>query len=155
MAMNHLFCHLIQSSVLPLIWPRGFFGLPWTKARKWRSFYMAPREWWAHVNYHYNVMMIHDDVFISREYSGWFDLPLMQYPYCPFGSHLGEDINEKKTLSFGHCPNEGGGSTNAQFFWLFSRSAFLVNKKSLFLQKCQCIELLTVFRLLIYLPPLP
>ena len=27
----------------------------------------------------------------------------------------------------------------------YSRSAFLVNKKSLFLQKCQCIELLTVF----------
>ena len=42
-----------------------------------------------------------------------------------------------------------------EFFGLFSRSAFLVNKKSLFLQKCQCIELLTVFRLLIYLPPLP
>ena len=42
-----------------------------------------------------------------------------------------------------------------EFFGPFSRSAFLVNKKSLFLQKCQCIELLTVFRLLIYLPPLP
>ena len=32
-----------------------------------------------------------------------------------------------------------------EFFGPFSRSAFLVNKKSLFLQKCQCIELLTVF----------
>ena len=42
-----------------------------------------------------------------------------------------------------------------EYFGPFSRSAFLVNKKSLFLQKCQCIELLTVFRLLIYLPPLP
>ena len=86
--MNHLFCHLIQFSVLPLIWPRGVFGLPWTKARKWRSFFMAPREWWAHVNYHYHIIMIHDDVFISREYSGRFDLPLLQYPCCPFGSHL-------------------------------------------------------------------
>ena len=32
------------------------------------------------------------------------------------------------------------------FFGSLFRSAFLVNKKSLFLQKCQCIELLTVFR---------
>ena len=34
-----------------------------------------------------------------------------------------------------------GRSTPARVFWPFSRSAFLVNKKSLFLQKCQCIEL--------------
>ena len=39
----------------------------------------------------------------------------------------------------------GGGSTHARIFWPSFRSAFLVNKKSLFLQKCQCIELLTVF----------
>ena len=58
---------------------------------------------------------------------------------------LREDINEKKTFSFGHCPNEGGGLPMPKFFGPFSRSAFLVNKKSLFLQKCQCIELLTVF----------
>ena len=37
-----------------------------------------------------------------------------------------------------------------EFFGPFSRTAFLVNTKSLFLQKCQCIELLTVFRLHIY-----
>ena len=37
-----------------------------------------------------------------------------------------------------------------EFFGPLSRSAFLVNKKSLFLQKCQCIELLTFFRLHIY-----
>ena len=42
-----------------------------------------------------------------------------------------------------------------EFFGPLSRSAFLVNKKSRFLQKCQCIKLLSVFRLLIYLPPLP
>ena len=37
-----------------------------------------------------------------------------------------------------------------EFFGPLSRSAILVNKKSLFLQKCHCIELLTVFRLHIY-----
>ena len=30
-----------------------------------------------------------------------------------------EDINGKKTFSFGHCPNDGGGggSTHAGIFW--------------------------------------
>ena len=56
-----------------------------------------------------------------------------------------EDINRKKTFSFGHCPNKGGGLPMPEFFGPLFRSAFLVNKKSLFLQKCQCIELLTVF----------
>ena len=57
-----------------------------------------------------------------------------------------EDINGKKTFSFGHCPNDGGGGLPMpKFFGPLFRSAFLVNKKSLFLQKCQCIELLTVF----------
>ena len=39
----------------------------------------------------------------------------------------------KKTFSFGHCLNDVGGSTHARIFCPFSRSAFLVNKKSLFL----------------------
>ena len=56
-----------------------------------------------------------------------------------------EEINWKNTFSFGHCPNYGGGSTHARIFGPLFRSAFFVNKKSLFLQKCQCIELLTVF----------
>ena len=57
-----------------------------------------------------------------------------------------EDINRKKMFSFGHCPNEGaGGLPMPEFFGPFSRTAFLVNKKSVFLQKCQCIEPLTVF----------
>ena len=60
-------------------------------------------------------------------------------------SLLREEVNEKKTFSFGHCPNDGGGLPLPEFFGPLSRSAFLVNKKSLFLQKCQCIELLTVF----------
>ena len=57
---------------------------------------------------------------------------------------LREDLNWKKTFSFGHCPNNGGGGLPMpEFFGPLFRSAFLVNKKSLFLQKC--IELLTVF----------
>ena len=58
-----------------------------------------------------------------------------------------ERVNGKKTFSFGHCPNYGGGEglPMPEFFGPLFRSAFLVNKKSLFLQKCQCIELLTVF----------
>ena len=71
------------------------------------------------------------------------------------GARLGKTSMKKKTFSFGHCPNEGGGSTHARIFGPFSKSAFLVNKKSPFLQKCKCIELLTVFEVLIYLPPLP
>ena len=39
----------------------------------------------------------------------------------------------------------GGGLPMPEFFGPLFRSAFLVNKKSLFLQKCQCIELVTVF----------
>ena len=57
-----------------------------------------------------------------------------------------EGVNGKKTFSFGHCPNDGGGGLPMpEFFGPLFRSAFLVNKKSLFPQKCQCIELLTVF----------
>ena len=39
----------------------------------------------------------------------------------------------------------GGRLPMPEFFGPLSKSAFLVNKESLFLQKCQCIELLTVF----------
>ena len=28
-----------------------------------------------------------------------------------------EGVNGKKTFSFGHCPNDGGGSTHARIFW--------------------------------------
>ena len=61
-----------------------------------------------------------------------------------FTSWLGK-TSIKKTFSFRHCPNKGGGLPMPEFFGPLSKSAFLVNKKSLFLQKCQCIELLTVF----------
>ena len=74
----------------------------------------------------------------------------------PVPPTLGKTSMEKNVF-FWALPEWGGGGrgpTHARIFCPFSRSAFLVNKKSLFLQKCQCIELLTVFRLLIYLPPL-
>ena len=59
---------------------------------------------------------------------------------------LGNASMKKKTFSFGYCPNCGGGGLPMpEIFGPLFRSAFLVNKKSLFLQKCQCIELLTVF----------
>ena len=57
---------------------------------------------------------------------------------------------EKRFLSCIARMREGGGLPMPDFFGPFSRSAFLVNKKSLFLQKCQCIELLTVFLGCIY-----
>ena len=60
----------------------------------------------------------------------------------------------EKNVFFRTLLKWGGGPTHTQIFGPFSRSAFFVNIKSLFFQKCLCIELLTVFRLLIYLPPL-
>ena len=85
----------------------------------------------------------------------WFKLtyrwciPLARHPKVAWSQtiwDLREGVNAKKTFSFGHCPNDGGGGLPMpEFFGPLSISAFLVNKKSLFLQKCQCIELLTVF----------
>ena len=42
---------------------------------------------------------------------------------------------KKNCCSFGFCPNEGGGG--AQICWHLFISAFLVNKRGLFLPKCQ------------------
>ena len=68
--------------------------------------------------------------------------------HLSLGTNIGfayrEDINEKKRFLSGIAQTRGG-STHARIFGPLFRSAFLVNKKSLFLQKCQCIELLTVF----------
>ena len=59
---------------------------------------------------------------------------------------LREDINRKKRFLSGIARMRGGGGLPMpKLFGPFSKSAFLVNKKSLFLQKCQCIELITVF----------
>jgi len=35
---------------------------------------------------------------------------------------------EKKVLSYGFCPNEGGGRALPKFFGTYSRGAFLANK---------------------------
>ena len=64
--------------------------------------------------------------------------------------NLGKGPIEKKRFPSGIARIMGGGLPMPEFFGPLSRSAFLVNKKSLFLQKCQCIELLIVFRLHIY-----
>ena len=60
---------------------------------------------------------------------------------------LREGVNWKKKrfLSGIARTRGGGGLPMPEFFGPLFRSAFLVNKKSLFLQKWQCIELLTVF----------
>ena len=54
-----------------------------------------------------------------------------------------EEVNWKKNVFFQACPNKGGGAYPCPNFLALFRSAFLVNKKSLFLQKC--IELLIAF----------
>ena len=63
---------------------------------------------------------------------------------------LREGVNGKKRFLSGIARMMGGGRGGGNlpmpdFFGPLFRSAFLVNKKSLFPQKCQCIELLTVF----------
>ena len=60
--------------------------------------------------------------------------------------NLGKGPIEKKNVFLRALPELWGeGLPMPEFFGPLFRSAFLVNKKSLFLQKCQCIELLTVF----------
>ena len=62
-------------------------------------------------------------------------------------TELGKGSTEKNVF-FRALPEWwGGGLPMPEFFGPLSlfRSAFLVNKKRLFLQKCQCIEVLTVF----------
>ena len=56
-----------------------------------------------------------------------------------------EGVNGKKRFLSGIARIMGGGLPMPEIFGPLFRSAFLVNKKSLFLQKCQCIELLTIF----------
>ena len=59
---------------------------------------------------------------------------------------LGKTSIKKKRFLSGIARMMGvGGLPMPEFFGPLFRSAFLVNKKSLFLQKCQCIELLIGF----------
>ena len=59
---------------------------------------------------------------------------------------LREEIHWKENFFFRALPEWGGGGLPMpKCFGPLFRSAFLVNKQSLFLQKCQCIELLTDF----------
>ena len=52
---------------------------------------------------------------------------------------------KKKRFLSGIARIMGGGLPMPEFFGPLFISAFLVIKKSLLLQKCQCIELLSVF----------
>ena len=71
-------------------------------------------------------------------------------------SHLGKTSIEKKTFSFGHCPNYGGGGLPMpEFFGPLSRSAFLLIKRVYFFKNAIVLNFELFFRLLIYLPPLP
>ena len=70
-------------------------------------------------------------------------------------SSQGRDQLKKKRFLSGIAQMRGGGLPMPEFFGPFSRSAFLVNKKSLFLQKCQCFELLTVFQVVNISPSPP
>ena len=58
---------------------------------------------------------------------------------------LREGLNSKRTFSFGHCPNEGGGVYPCPNFLALFQEVQFWSINSLLLQKCQCIELLTVF----------
>ena len=62
-----------------------------------------------------------------------------------FVFRLGKGSTEKKRFLSGIARMIGGGLPMPEFFGPLFRSALLVNKKSLFLQECQCIELLTIF----------
>ena len=68
-----------------------------------------------------------DNMFLSLMPSmhSTYHLPLLAINGIIFGLHYAryqesffrEGVNEKKTFSFGHCPNDGGGSTHARIFW--------------------------------------
>ena len=58
---------------------------------------------------------------------------------------LREDINEKKTFSFGHCPNEGGGDLPMpEFLALFQEVHFWSIKRVYFFKNVEqqfvCVE---------------
>ena len=63
-----------------------------------------------------------------------------EMPFHGNFSHIvnvfGKTSTEKKTFSFGHCPNKGGGLPMLEIFGPLFKSAFLVNKRSL-KPKCQ------------------
>ena len=60
------------------------------------------------------------------------------FSWCPQICRVREGVNGKKTFSFGHCPNDGGGGGGVpmpEFFGPLFRSAFLVKKKRVYFFK--------------------
>ena len=51
-------------------------------------------------------------LFVSSEKLLSFDFFILAKEFT-----VREGLNGKKTFSFGHCPNVGGGSTHARIFW--------------------------------------
>ena len=68
-----------------------------------------------------------------------------KYYWSDANIDLGKTSMKKKRFLSDIARMMGRGLPMPEFFGPLSRSAFLVSKKSLFLQECQCIELLTVF----------
>ena len=60
--------------------------------------------------------------------------------------NLREGLNEKKTFSFGHCPN---------FLALFLEVHFWSIKRVYFFKNANVLNFSLFFRLFIYLPPIP
>ena len=61
-----------------------------------------------------------------------------------------EGVNEKKTFSFGHCPNDGGGVYPCSIFLaLFLEVHFWSIKRVYFLKNANVLNFLQFFRLLI------
>ena len=63
---------------------------------------------------------------------------------------LSRGISPKKKVFFRALRAGGGGDAPARSVGTIFRSAFLVNKRSLFPPTCQQFELWTVFRLFVY-----
>ena len=73
-----------------------------------------------------------------------------------FCLQIGEDINGKKTLSLGYCPNEGVGGVYPCpiFLALFQEVHFWSIKRVYIFKNTNVLNFKLLFRLLIYLPPL-
>ena len=92
----------------------------------------------------YFFYMLYEDICLSQDAINIF-LHLVVY-LVVYLYYLGKASMKKKRFLSGIARMRGGGLPMPEFFGPFPRSAFLVNKKGLFLQKFQCIELLTVFQ---------
>ena len=62
-------------------------------------------------------------------------------PQVPMDGFHGGRPQRKKTFTFGHCPNKGGGGLPMpEFFGPLLRSAFLVNKRVYFFKNANVLN---------------